>query len=524
MINEVNGMRKIWNVAIYARVSTDKREQQESIPAQVQSLKKWLIEKSKLDGEAVYNLVETYEDAGFSGINFERDSFVRMKEDIEKGKINMVLTRDLSRFSRNYVTAGYYLEDYFKVNGVRFISVLDNVDTDQEYNDIIPFKNILNEMYIRDCSRRVKDALKQRMIRGSSIASKPLYGYKFEEHYEGNIKTIKLVPSEDEATEVVKEIYSLYLKGWGFGKIATYLNKKGVEPPSARIKNFVKAKFGIWTNNSIHYILTNPKYAGMMVQQRWRKVSYKVKKIVTTDEQEWIYGCSFEGIVTKEMFEEVQRLMKKRAKNHRYKGEVMHSFSTVIKCNECGGSVSYRKKYEGYKCTNSQMGGGRCTSHSVKEEFLKRTIIQDLKSYVSKYVNKECEYNTAKNICDEQDDYEKELKNIEKELRKLDIQFQKVYEDKLNEIINERNADIIITGIQRKQQMLLDRKDEVISITAKINDKDSLYNAYKDKIDKILNFEEFDRMTVEMLIDKIVVSENKVTKEKKVEIFYKFKA
>ncbi|MBD7912931.1 recombinase family protein [Clostridium cibarium] len=517
-------MRKIWNVAIYARVSTDKKEQQESIPAQVQSLRKWLLDKSKSDSDVIYNLVETYEDAGFSGSNFDRESFIKMKEDIEKGKINMVLTRDLSRFSRNYVTAGYYLEDYFKVNRVRFISVLDNVDTDQEYNDIIPFKNILNEMYIRDCSRRVRDALKQRMIRGSSIASKPPYGYMFEEYYEGNVKTIKLIPSKDEATDVVKEIYSLYIKGWGFGKIATYLNKKGIEPPSARVKNFGRAKFGIWTNNSIHYILTNPKYAGMMVQQRWKKISYKVKKIVTTDEQDWIYGCDFEGIVTKEMFEEVQSLMKKRAKNHRYKGGVIHPFSTVIKCNECGGSVSYRKKFEGYKCTNSQMGGGRCTSHSVKEEFLKRTIIKDLKNYVNKYVNKEDEYNTARKIYNEQDDYEKELKNIEKDLKKLDMQFQQVYEDKLNEVINERNTDILITGIQKKQQILVERKDEVISIIAKISDKDSIYNAYRDKIDRILNFEEFERMTVETLIDKIIVSENKVTKEKKVEIFYKFRA
>jgi DNA invertase Pin-like site-specific DNA recombinase len=125
----VNGLKKIWKVAIYARVSTDKKEQQETIPAQVSSLRKWLLEKSKEDKEAVYNLIEVYEDQGFSGSNFERDSFIRMKEDIEKGKINMILTRDLSRFARNYVVAGYYLEDYFKENGVRFVSVLDNVDT-----------------------------------------------------------------------------------------------------------------------------------------------------------------------------------------------------------------------------------------------------------------------------------------------------------------------------------------------------------------------------------------------------------
>ena len=185
-------MKKIWNVAIYARVSTDKKEQSESIPAQIQGLKKWIMEKSKSGKEDIYNLKEVYEDYGFSGSNFNRKSFIKMKEDIDCGKINMVLTRDLSRFARNYIVAGYYLEDYFKEKGVRFVSVLDNVDTINEVDDIVPFKNILNEMYIKDCSKRTRDGLRQRMIRGSSIASKPPYGYKFETTYEGEIKSIKL--------------------------------------------------------------------------------------------------------------------------------------------------------------------------------------------------------------------------------------------------------------------------------------------------------------------------------------------
>ena len=207
-------MNKVWNVAIYARVSTDKKEQSESIPVQVENLKKWLIEKSKVDTDVIYNMVDIYEDNGKSGSNFDRDEFIRMKNDIENKKINMVITRDLSRFSRNYIMAGYYLEDYFKVNNIRFISVLDNVDTISEYNDIIPFKNILNEMYIKDCSRKVKSALNTRMQNGSSIASKPPYGYKFDEVCEGNQKKIILIPRSDDTTEVVKKIYSLYLSGW----------------------------------------------------------------------------------------------------------------------------------------------------------------------------------------------------------------------------------------------------------------------------------------------------------------------
>lgn len=515
-------MKKVWNAAIYARVSTDKKEQQESIPAQVASLSKWLLDKSNNDKEASYNLVEVYEDQGFSGSNFERDSFIRMKNDIEKGKINMVITRDLSRLGRNYLEAGSYIEEYFTINNVRFIAVLDNVDTEKEVDDIVPFKNILNEMYIKDCSRRTRDGLKQRMLIGSSIASKPPYGYKIIDEYNENMKFKKLVCSNDEKTEVVKQIFNLYLEGWGMGRIATYLNKKGIEPPSADVKNFGKSKFGLWTNNTIRYILTNPKYGGIMVQGRWNKVSYKVKKVKTVPKDQWIIGGEFEGIISKEIFENVQELIKKRSKNLRYKGNNMHLFSGVLKCSECSGSMCYRKNYKGYKCTNSQMGGGRCTAHSVKEDYLKLLIIDDLKKFVSMYVNKNQLYKEAEKLVLKKDNYETQLRNIEKELNIIDNQFEKMYVDKLNKVISERNFENITKSIEKKQEFLIKQKEELMELKQKSSDKNSLYNMYKEKIDNIISFKEFDRFVVESFIDKIIVSEDKMTKEKKIEIYYKF--
>lgn len=514
-------MRKIWNVAIYARVSTDKKEQSESIPAQVGNLKKWLLEKSKGDKDAVYNLIDVYEDQGMSGSNFDRDSFIRMKQDIEDKKINMVLTRDLSRFSRNYVLAGYYLEDYFKVNNIRFISVLDNVDTENEFNDIIPFKNILNEMYIKDCSKRVRSALTDRMQRGSSIASKPPYGYKFEEYYNGNQKTIGLVEEGGETTEVVKQIFDLYISGWGAGRIATYLNKNGIEPPSARIKNFKRKKFGIWTNNTIFSILRNPKYGGYMVQQRWRKVSYKVKKIKTTEEHEWIWGGEFEGIIDKETFSKVQRLLEERSNGYRYKNGVLHPFSRVLKCGDCGSSMVYRGKYKGYKCANSQMGGSRCTSHSVKEEYLLKLIKINLKDIINKNINKNKYYDYIKDIKLD-GNLEKELLAVEQQLSTLDRKFQKLYEDKLMEVIIERNFSNMVEVIQNKQEKLVKRKKELNEIFANRCDDNGIFEAYKEGIQMLLEVIEIDRSLVETLIDKIIVTENKEKKEKNVEVYFKF--
>jgi len=511
-------MKKIWNIAIYARVSTDKKDQQESIPAQVQGLKTWIIDKGKSDDLSVYNLVGVYEDAGFSGSNFERDSFKRMKEDIESKKINMVITRDLSRFGRDYLGTGEYLEKYFKLNGIRYISVQDNVDTLEEISELIPIKNMFNEMYIRDCSKKSRDGLRQRMLRGSSIASKPPYGYKFIVLLNGEIKTIKLVLADDETTKVASLIFDLYRNGWGYGRIATYLNSQNIEPPSSRIKNFNRKKYGLWNSSTINYILTNPKYGGMMVQQRWRKISYKLKKIVATNEEDWVYGEEFEGIVDKQTFKEVQDLIKTRAKNYRYKNDNIYPFSTVLKCNECGSGISYRKAYKGYKCSNSQRGGGRCTAHSIKEDYLKNVIISDLKKYVERLDNKESLYEYAAGIINKSDVSKNNLKNIESQLNKLDSEFKQVYHDKIKKIINVRNFKMLAETIEAKQEKLLSKKEQL----EKFNPSKDVLKDYKEKIDRILNLDEFDRMMVESLIDKIIVTEDKKRKEKRIDIFYRF--
>ena len=515
-------MNKIWNIGIYARVSTEKAGQSESVDAQVGSLKKWIIDAAKEDKDSVYNLTDIYEDNGISGSSFDRDAFKRMKEDIDDGKINMVLTRDLSRFSRNYLEAGYLLENYFKMKNIRFVAVLDNVDTTKrEDDDIVPFKNILNEMYLKDSSRKIKSALRERMNRGSSIASKPPYGYKLEKIYNGDQKTILLVPEGGETTETVKEIFSLYLKGFGAGKIATYLNQKGIATPSSRIKNYTLSKFGLWTNNTIFSILQNHKYGGFLVQQKYQKISYKMKNIKKTSKENWVWSGEFEGIIDKETFNAVQKSLEKRSNGYRYKGEVIHPFSSVLQCGTCKGSLSYRKKYKGYKCTLSQSGAKRCTCHSIKEKDLISQMQRDIRSMIDKSINKDKYYNKIKNIKIEED-YTKELREIENELEKLDIKFNKMYEDKLNELISERNFTNFIKVIQEKQEKLIKRKEQLENIISNSEDSTDITSIYKEELDKLFNLKEIERNFVETIIDKIIINEDPKTKEKSADFYYKF--
>ncbi|MBC2579920.1 recombinase family protein [Clostridium sp. DJ247] len=512
----------IWNIAIYARVSTDKKDQQESIPAQIQSLKQWIEDKKVQDKNGIYNLINIYKDEGVSGSSFDRESFLRLKEDIEKKKINMVVIRDLSRLGRNYIIAGYYIENYFKANEVRLVSILDNVDTLEEDSDIVPFKNILNEMYIKDCSKKIKDGLKQRMLRGSSIASKPPYGYRFQEFYDNNVRQIGLIPRNDETTEIVKEIYNLYLQGWGMGRIATYLNSKNIKSPAALVRNFSKMTKGLWTSNTIKSILTNPKYGGVMLQGRWRKVSYKVKKVRVVPKDQWIMGGEFEGIISKETFYKVQCIIKSRSKSFRQKRGNIHLFSGILKCKECGGSLVYRAEYKGYKCSNSQVGGKRCTPHSIKEQYLREIISKSLKKHIEEHIDKNEIDKVTKfkfyNIIQNTDKYEQ----IKNQLSNLDIHIEQIYMDKLNKVISEKNFQNILVKLQDKQQYLLKIKETMEEQKKIINNNHELYKYFKNKIDEAVNFTKLDRTMVEFLIDKIVVAQDKNTLRTKAHIYYKF--
>lgn len=507
---------KIWNVAIYARVSTDKKEQSESISAQVGNLKKWIVEKSGQDKESIYTIVDIYEDEGISGSTFERDAFIRMKNDIDKARINMVITRDLSRFSRNYILAGYYLEDYFKVNNIRFVSILDNVDTETEFDDIIPFKNILNEMYIKDCSKRVRAALTERMQRGSSIASKPPYGYKFEKKVQGKQKNIFLVAQGGETTEIVKKIFELYISGFGVGKIASYLNEKGVAPPSNRNIN------SKWTNNTIMYILKNPKYGGCMAQQRYKKISYKNKKIKIVPKEEWIIGEEFQGIIEKDTFNYVQELINEKRKNYRYKGEIRHLFSGILKCDECGGGMIYRSKYLGYKCAKSQSGEKRCTSHSVKEAYLIKEVRECIEKYIKNKINRE-KYFKDLNCIKINNNIQKELSTTIKELSTVDRKFQNLYEDKSKDLLSKRNFNSMISYMQDKQDKLIRRRDELEKIINNTEKNIDIVSVYKQEINKLLDLKVIDRNLIETFVNKITISENKMTGKKFVHIYFKFK-
>lgn len=377
-------------------------------------------------------------------------------------------------------------------------------------------KNLLS----KSISKCVKKALKNRMKKGSSIASRPPYGYEFKHIYKDGEKIVTLTPAGDITTKTVKKIYKLYLKGYGCGKIATYLNEKEIPVPSSYIENFKKSKFGIWSKNTIKSILINEKYAGIMVQYKWKRV--EENKIVLTSEQERIYGEDFEGIISKEDFEAVQELMKEKSKRFKNKDRKKHLFSPFLQCNECGGSLCYRKNYEGYKCNNSQAGKARCTAHSVKEKELKKIILKKVEEVYKKKKKDSEFYSILYGAVKEETDIEEEIYSLENKVEKIEENIKKISLHVESEKDKDYAHNMVYHELKHKKKKLIKKIDKLKTLENNIDKWDNISNVFLKSAEELLENHNFTREILENLVEKIVVKEKKEEKEKKIKVYLKF--
>lgn len=300
---------KQYRGAIYLRLSKDDESRKES--SSISSQRRLLINYAR---EHDFPVIKEYSDDGWSGTTFERPAFQEMIQDIKQGKINLVLTKDLSRLGRNYIVSGQYTEFFFPSMNVRFIAVNDGYDSEVSDSDIIPFKNIMNEMYARDISRKIRSSLRTRMEDGSYIGNFPPYGY---EKHPG--PPIRLVPDPD-SSPVVKQIFTLCADNKTPSQIAQLLNAACILSPSSyrrrkypHLKQSSCPSQGNWTGSTILKILHNPVYLGRMIQGKSRKLSFKSRLTIRNPKELWIDGGNtHEPIVTEELFQTCQAAIESR--------------------------------------------------------------------------------------------------------------------------------------------------------------------------------------------------------------------
>ena len=352
--------KTIYKVAIYIRLSKEDvdrgYDESESIKNQRTLLTEYV---QKLGWK--YQLIDTYIDQGFTGTNFNRPDFQRMIKDIENGKINMVVTKDLSRLGRDYIETGEYIEKWFPGNNVRYVSVTDGIDTFEASNgnnDIAPFKSILNDMYSKDLSKKIRTALHTMQKQGKWVGGKTPLGYTKD----SNDKN-KLIIYEPEA-QIVRTIFNMASSGNQVGTIRDYLNNSNI--PTVNKSRYNKETF--WENKTVKNILKNKAYIGTTVQNKRSRISYKNRKIRTNPEEKWIeVENTHEPIIDKKIFNAVQKMVIVQNYNRNEKKN-MFLLDGLLFCYECKHKIGVRGKNNGnyYMVCNNYRRNSKlklCTSH-----------------------------------------------------------------------------------------------------------------------------------------------------------------
>lgn len=361
-----------FKVGVYIRLSKEDLEKSQNSESESIKNQRKLIYKYLKEND--FNVFEEYIDDGYSGTNFNRPGFHQLIDDIEKHKINMVITKDLSRLGRDYIKTGYYIEDYFPTKKVRYISILDGIDTYQNAssNDIAPFKALFNDMVSKDTSKKIKSILKNKKEQGLFLGSRAPFGYKKDKHNKNKLVIDK------KNSKIVKEVFRLSLEGKSNREIANDLNRLKVAPP----------RNDLWTDSCIYNILNNKEYTGCLISNVWTTISYKNKTKIKRNKEEWIIiEKTHPAIISKKMFEMVRRTKKDKFHN-RKKGKECLLLDGLVFCSECGSkmgaSLLKKRGYYILNCNRYKKNSTSCCSHYVHYSKLEKNVLMYLEQNIEK--------------------------------------------------------------------------------------------------------------------------------------------
>ena len=455
-----------YHAALYIRLS--KEDESEGPSQSVQNQESLLREFVQQHRLSVY---DTYIDDGWSGTSFDRPAFQRMIADIEARKVNMVITKDLSRLGRDYILTGHYMERYFPEHRVRYISLLDGIDTgvDSTANDITPFRAIMNDMYAKDISKKIKSVKRDKQRKGQFIGGKPVYGYKMHPTEKNKIVI------DEEVAPIVRRIFALALSGMSCRNIAALLNQEGVPTP-ATYANLPVAKpgpyTGLWSSERISDMLQNETYIGNMVQGRSVKISYKSKKCLKQNPANWVVvEGTHEPLVDLETFQKVRMLVNSR--RHTRSRTYDFLLKGLIFCHECGHplAVLNRKNAKGedvlyFVCRTYQRftKAGVCTCHSIKEKTVTDTVVAKVLEVCQAYLNPDELLPAAQEAVEnarKQHSLETELQALQSKIDSLTANLDRMYTDRLSGLLPEADFQRIFSRIKLEREQLEEKRQEL---------------------------------------------------------------
>ena len=460
-------------------------------------------------------LIDIYIDDGFTGTNFNRPSFIRLKEDIEQGKIDMVITKDLSRLGRDYIDTGYYLEKYFPTKNVRYIAVNDGIDTysKNSNNDIGPFMSVVNDMYAKDISKKVRTVKRTKAEKGEFIGAFAPYGYK------KNPNDITKLVIDEEAAEIVKYIFNEYVNGNGLAYIAHRLNERKIPCPSVYKQQscnyHCKTISGLWGHNTIKKILTNKVYTGDLIQRQGEMVSYKVKKYRLLPKSEHlIKEKAHEPIIDNQTYELAQDILKRKAHNIHKKEKSEHlchnKYTYQVQSGLKNDMVAICSMYNRY-------GKDYCARIAVRESILNEFVVQDLRKILQEKIDKEKLINSIDKtkINNDKKMLQKKVADNNRRIEEIAKIIKTAYEDRVNGLLDTEEFVSFTESYKKEKQELIEKTEKLnIKLSDFENNKENELMKY---IKEIVSFKDINRNIILNLIDSIEI----INKEN-IKINYKF--
>ena len=507
----------LFKAGLYARLSHEKEENIErgTIETQMELMKNYVKDHEDIVIE------EEYYDASFTGTNFERPDFKRMLEDAKTGRINCIIVKDLSRLGRNYVEMGNYIERVFPFLNVRFIAVTDDFDSFRPGTDLMmPLKNIVNEFYAKDISKKVSTAHRRKWTTDEYMCGFAPYGYL-------KSKTEKNRIVVDEATAGnVRLIYKLFLDGKGYTPIAKYLNEQGIMSPLMYLKSLgyqqnVRTN-GVWTKTTVKSILTNQAYIGSAVHGKVVIEKYNNIPLHATDPSEWvIVKNTYEPLVDKEPFEKAQERVKKISDAYFAKEFTKHPpneknlLKGKIVCGDCGKGMRLsprtKKSYVYFCGTFSDGINPACSRHKIDQEDVNKAVFAQISNHMRCCIDALRvirELNARSSGLKKYDVYEKAITRQRRELEKVNRKFSELYGDYSEHLINESEY------LTLKQQYLLKSealKKEIDNLLVSQNLYSKNYKIDEDwenLINKYLKCRKLNKELADAFVDKVQVFED----------------
>lgn len=501
--------------ALYCRLSQDNGNVGDS--DSIINQKKILAEYAERNGYTPYQF---YIDDGFSGTNFERPQFKQMIEDAKKGTVKRIICKDLSRFGRDYIKVGLYTEFIFPDKDIHFIAVNDDVDSNvQKDNDLAPFKNLFNEWYARDTSKKIKAVKKAKGLAGEHMSCVAPYGYR------KNPDNPKEWLIDEESAEVVREIFRLCVDGYGPRRIANILTERKILIPSAyalekgyAVRNNIPKNPCQWSSTVVVDVLERMDYLGHTVNFKTHRKSYKQKKKIENDKSEWkIFENTHEPIIDKSTFDIVQKIRANRKRPTKM-GE-MPMFSGILYCADCGKKLSFHRRANdpdtkhNFVCSNYRSDTHNCSMHYIRNVVVEQLVLENLRevvSYVKAYEDEFVQMVMDADIKQKSKELAKKkrvLSDKEKRYTQLDGLFQRIYEDNVSGKLSDERFVKLSQEYEAEQK---DLQSEIEALRMELSQEKQQRVNVKSFLSTVKKYTEIPELTSEIVhefIDRIIVHE-----------------